>query len=192
MLSTFVTVAIAYNLSLIVSSIFIGHADFSIVVSPLIYVALAGAAKALSIWLQELLGARAAGSVISELRAKLFAAVQKLGPAWLDQRSTAQVSTLATSGLSALEPYFAKYLPQLVYTAIVTPIFIVLIWSQDFASGLTVLLTIPLIPLFMVLIGWATRSVQQRQLDSLVALSQHFLEVLRGLTTLREIGRAHV
>lgn len=188
--STLATVVVAWNLALIVSSIFIEGAVFEFIFQPLVYVLLAGLAKALFIWFQELLGARAASAVILELRLKLFVGVQKLGSQWLDQRSIAEVSTLSTSGLSALEPYFAKYLPQLVYTAIVTPIFIALIWSQDFASGITVLATIPLIPLFMVLIGWATRSVQQIQLDSLVALSQHFLEVLRGLTTLRVFGRA--
>jgi len=190
LVSTATTVAIAFNLATVVSSIFIDRVEIDRILPNLFFVAIAGVVKASTIWLQEMAGARAAGLVISDLRSKLFAAVQRLGDAWLAQRSIAQINVLATSGLGALEPYFAKYLPQVIFTGVVTPIFLAIIWSQDLASGITVLLTIPLIPLFMILIGWATRSVQQKQLDSLVALSQHFLEVLRGLTTLRVFGRA--
>ena len=153
------------------------------------WLAAGAVAKALVIWFQELLATRAAAGVQQELRAKLFDSVGKLGPRWLAKRSTAELNLLATTGLDSLEPYFSKYLPQLVYTALVTPTFVVIIWMSDLPSGVTLIITLPLIPLFMILIGWATQAIQGRQLQALTMLSQHFLEVLRGLTTLKIFGR---
>ena len=189
MLGSAATITISWSLAFFISQIFIAHAEFSSVNFCLTWLAVAGLVKALVVWLQEFYAARAAASVKQELRQKFFDSVNKLGPAWLAKRSIAEVNLLATSGLDSLEPYFAKYLPQLVYTAMVTPVFVAIIWLTDLSSGVTLLLTLPLIPVFMVLIGWATKSVQQRQLQSLTVLSQHFLEVLRGLTTLKIFGR---
>jgi ATP-binding cassette subfamily C protein CydD len=183
------TITIAWSLSYLISQVFIEHASIESVQFCFGLIALGGLLKALVIWLQELFSTRAAAAVKLELRQKFFEAVNKLGPSWLAKRSISEVNLLGTTGLDALEPYFAKYLPQLVYTGIVTPVFLAIIWISDFSSGLTVLVTLPLIPVFMILIGWATKTVQQRQLDSLTALSQHFLEVLRGLTTLKVFGR---
>ena len=189
MLGSAATITISWSLAFFISQIFIEHAEISSVSFCLIWLAAGGLIKALVAWLQEFYAARAAASVKQELRHKLFDSMNELGPVWLAKRSIAEVNLLATSGLDALEPYFAKYLPQLVYTAMVTPVFVAIIWFTDLSSGVTLLLTLPLIPVFMILIGWATKSVQQRQLQSLTLLSQHFLEVLRGLTTLKIFGR---
>lgn len=189
MLGSSATVTISWSLACFVSQIFIEQATLESVSFSLGWLAIGGVTKAFVAWLQEFLATRAAASVKVELRQKLFDAVEKLGPSWLAKKSIAEVNLLATSGLDALEPYFSRYLPQLVYTAMVTPAFLAIIWLTDLPSGVTLILTLPLIPVFMILIGWATNSVQQRQLDSLTQLSQHFLEVMRGLTTLKIFGR---
>ena len=189
MLGSAATVTVSWSLAYFISQIFIEGADLPSVSFCLIWLAVAGLTKALIVWLQELYAARAAASVKEELREKLFDSVNELGPGWLSKHSIAEVNLLATTGLDALDSYFAKYLPQLVYTAMVTPIFIAIIWLSDLSSGITLLITLPLIPIFMILIGWATKSVQQRQLQALTMLSQHFLEVLRGLGTLKIFGR---
>lgn len=189
LLGTSATILFSWSLAFLVSQIFIEHASVSSVSFCFIFIAAGGLVKALVIWLQELLATRASSSVKLELRHKFYASLTKLGPSWLSKQSIAEVNVLATVGLDALDPYFAKFLPQLVYTALVTPIFIVVIWMNDLASGITLLVTLPLIPIFMILIGWATGAVQQRQLDSLELLSKHFLEVLRGLTTLKIFNR---
>jgi ATP-binding cassette subfamily C protein CydD len=189
MLGSGATVVIAWSTSFFISQLFIEHAGLDSVSYSLLYLTVAGLLKALTIWLQELFATRAAAAVKQELRHKLFDSINKLGPGWLAKRSLAEVNLLATTGLDSLEPYFSKYLPQLVYTGMVTPLFVTIIWLSDFSSGLTLLITLPLIPLFMILIGWATKSVQQKQLTALTVLSQHFLEVLRGLTTLKIFGR---
>ena len=158
----------------------------------LMWLLVGGFVKALTIWLNELIAVRATASVKFELRQKFYSAINCLGPGWLAKRSIAELNMLATSGLDALDPYFAKFLPQLLSTALVTPAYLLIIWLNDGSSGVILLLTLPLVPLFMVLIGWATRAVQERQLESLTSLSRHFLEVLRGLTTLKIFNRIDV
>nr|WP_138275475.1 ABC transporter transmembrane domain-containing protein [Rhodoluna limnophila] len=192
MLSSLSTVVVAWNLAWFVSQIFVESMPLSEVTDNLWFALWAGLTRALVAWVQEFIAQRAANLVKQELRKKYFSAVVKLGPAWIAQQRIATVSTSATSGLDALDAYFAKYLPQLVYTALITPILIVLISVADLASGIVVLLTLPLIPLFMVLIGWATKSVQQNQYEALNRLTGHFLEVMRGLGTLRVFGRAQM
>lgn len=149
------------------------------------------AARAGLLWLREALSARAAARVRSELRAALTAAVGRLGPGWLASRNSAQLAVTAGRGLDALDAYFGRYLPQLVLTAIATPVLIAVIWWSDWISGLTVLLTMPLIPLFMVLIGLATRAVQRAQWRTLRQLAARFADTVRGLSTLTVFGRQH-
>lgn len=190
MLGSAATVTISWSLAFFISQIFIERATLDSVKFCIIWLAVGGVTKAFVLWFQEYLATRAAAAVKVELRQKLFGATETLGPSWLAKKSAAELNLLATTGLDALEPYFSKYLPQLVYTAMVTPAFLAIIWLTDISSGATILVTLPLIPIFMILIGWATKSVQLRQLDSLTRLSQHFLEVLRGMTTLKIFGRA--
>ena len=103
--------------------------------------------------------------------------------------SSAEVSLLITRGLDALDSYFAKFLPQFIYTLVVTPITVVLFFLVDPISAAILVFTIPLIPLFMVFIGRATQLEQERQMESLTKLSSHFAEVVRGLSTLKLFGR---
>lgn len=189
-LGTVATVFIAWQLSLTVTRIFIDGAPSASVIAPLSLVAVFGAIKATSIWAQEFLSARASVSVKVELRRKFYDSIIKLGSDWLNKNSIAELNLLATKGLDALDLYFAKYLPQLIYTALVTPALVMVIWSQDLLSAIALVVTLPLVPLFMILIGWATNSVQQKQLDALTTLTKHFLEVIRGLPTLRIFNRA--
>lgn len=145
--------------------------------------------RAALLWIRELVCARAAARVEAQLRAQVVAAVAELGPAWLAGQNTARLAVIAGRGLEALDAYFARYLPQLVMTMIATPILVVFMWSQDWISGLTVVVTIPLIPVFMVLIGLATRAVQQAQWKTLGTLAARFADTVRGLSTLKIFGR---
>ena len=184
------TVVFAWQLSGAIVGVFLQGKTATDVSGSLFLVLIAGLAKALVLWSQEWLSARASAAAKAQLRAAFLNAVETLGPNWLKQRQLATINSLANSGLDALDAYFAKFLPQLVFTVLVTPLFTVLIFWLDPLSGLALIFTIPLIPLFMIFIGWATQAVQQRQLSVLHQLTGHFLEVVRGLTTLRIFGRA--
>lgn len=153
--------------------------------------ALTVAARAVLLWARESVAARASARVEAQLRERLVAAVGVLGPEWLGERNSAKVAITAGRGLAALEAYFGRYLPQLVQTIIATPLIVAVMWWQDWISGLTVLLTLPLIPIFMVLIGLATRTVQQRQWQTLHHLAARFADTVRGLSTLKVFGRQH-
>ncbi|WP_234031167.1 thiol reductant ABC exporter subunit CydD [Mycetocola zhujimingii] len=153
--------------------------------------ALAGVAviRASLVYAQDFIAARGAARVKSELRLRVLDAVRLLGPAWLAEHNTARVATLLGRGMDALDDYFSKYLPQLILTVIVTPVIVVVILFQDPVSALFILVTLPLIPLFMVLIGWATQAVQRRQWSVLGTLSSGFVDTLGGLATLKIFGR---
>jgi ATP-binding cassette subfamily C protein CydD len=153
--------------------------------------ALVVALRAVLLWTREAVAARAAARVQTQLRTALVSAIGVLGPEWLGSRNSAALAITAGRGLDALEAYFGRYLPQLVQTVVATPLILAVMWWQDWISGLTVLLTLPLIPIFMVLIGLATRSVQQRQWQTLQRLAARFADTVQGLSTLKVFGRQH-
>ncbi|GAB3606154.1 hypothetical protein GCM10027413_15630 [Conyzicola nivalis] len=148
-------------------------------------------ARAVFIWLLDVLAVRGAARVKSQLRMRVVAAIAKLGPAWLADRNSARVTTTVSQGLDALDGYFAKYLPQLILTAIATPVLLLVLLTQDLATAIIIIVTLPLIPLFMVLIGWATQAVQKKQWAALNRLASGFLDVVDGLSTLKIFGRQH-
>jgi len=182
------TVAFAWLLSHFVSAVFAGVQSASVIWALWLLLAV-GAGRAALIWLQEWLSAIAGARAKAQLRARLLDALTALGPNWMNRHNTAEITLLATKQLDALDAYFSKFLPQLVYTAMVTPVFTAIIFASDFWSGVTVICTLPLIPLFMIFIGWATQGVQNQQLSAMNQLSRHFGEVLRGVTTLKVFGR---
>jgi ATP-binding cassette subfamily C protein CydD len=137
----------------------------------------------------EHVSARGAAAASLQLRDALMRAAGRLGPGWLANRNAASLAVTAGHGLEALDAYFGRYLPQLVATLIATPILIGAITIADPLSGLTVFLTLPLIPVFMVLIGLATRAVQRRQYDTLRHLASRFADTVEGLGTLKAFGR---
>lgn len=149
------------------------------------------AVRFLATWWADANAAQAAARVKSELRRAVVSKITRLGPAWLARRSSASVSTTVGPGLDALDGYFSRYLPQLILTAVATPLLLAVVWWQDWLSGLIVTVTLPIIPVFMVLIGWATQSMQARQWERLTRLSSAFLDVVGGLSTLILYGRQH-
>ncbi|MCC9740431.1 thiol reductant ABC exporter subunit CydD [Streptomyces sp. MNU89] len=148
------------------------------------------AGRALVSWLTELAAHRAGASVKSELRTRLLDHATRLGPGWLSSQRTGELTALATRGIDALDGYFARYLPQLGLAVVVPAAVLARIVTADWVSAAVILVTLPLIPLFMVLIGWATQARMDRQWQLLTRLSGHFLDVVAGLPTLKVFGRA--
>jgi ATP-binding cassette subfamily C protein CydD len=145
--------------------------------------------RAVLVWANDALSARAAARVKSELRTQIVDATTTLGPAWMSGRSSSDIATLAGRGVDALDDYFSKYIPQLLLTAIATPVIVLSMFVTDWLSAVIVIVTLPLIPVFMILIGWATQAVQQRQWQALGRLSRGFVDTLGGLATLKIFGR---
>jgi thiol reductant ABC exporter CydD subunit len=141
-------------------------------------------------WAQEVAAHRAAASTRSRLRERLMAQVVRLGPGWVTDERSGELAILATRGIDALEGYFARFLPQLVLAVIVPVVVLARVFPADLVAAVTIVVTLPLIPLFMALVGRGTGEATRRQFRYLERLSHHFLDVVTGLPTLRIFGRA--
>ncbi len=155
----------------------------------LLLVAVAGGRGLIS-WLTETTAHRASAAVKSELRQRVLSKAAALGPDWLEGRRTGSLVNLATRGVDALDDYFSRYLPQLGLAVVVPLAVLARIVTEDWVSAAIIVVTIPLIPVFMILIGWATQKRMDRQWRLLSRLSGHFLDVVEGLPTLKVFGRA--
>ncbi|MET7621205.1 thiol reductant ABC exporter subunit CydD [Streptomyces sp. NPDC005408] len=158
--------------------------------TPLALLAVVAIGRAAVSWLTELAAHRASAAVKSELRGQLLDRAAELGPGWLSGQRTGSLVALATRGVDALDDYFSRYLPQLGLAVVVPVAVLARIVTEDWVSAAVIVVTLPLIPLFMVLIGWATQARMDRQWRLLSRLSGHFLDVVAGLPTLKVFGRA--
>ncbi|MFZ3569335.1 thiol reductant ABC exporter subunit CydD [Streptomyces sp. BH097] len=158
--------------------------------SPLLLLVAVAAGRGLVSWLTELAAHRASAAVKSELRRRLLERAALLGPGWLSGQRTGSLVALATRGVDALDDYFSRYLPQLGLAVVVPVAVLARVVTEDWVSAAIIAGTLPLIPIFMMLIGWATQSQMDRQWRLLSRLSGHFLDVVAGLPTLKVFGRA--
>lgn len=149
----------------------------------------AGARTAVA-WAQEAIAHASVAGVKRELRERLLAHALELGPAWLAGERSGELAVLATQGLDALEPYFARYLPQLALSVVVPLTVVVAVALRDPVSALILVATLPLVPIFGALIGWATERAQARRYAALRVLAGSFLDLVRGLPTLKAFGRS--
>jgi ATP-binding cassette, subfamily C, bacterial CydCD len=188
----------AWLLATMIASVFIDRATLPVI--PLAALAAVTIARATLAWAAQAVAHRASAAAKTELRGALLARVIRLGPAWRQRsdeattgrrfRDTAALTQLATTGLDGLDGYFTGYLPALILAAAVPLAVLATITAADPVSGVTVLLTLPLIPLFGALIGMATGRQAALRLHALSTLAHHFHDVVSGLPTLRVFGRA--
>jgi thiol reductant ABC exporter CydD subunit len=148
------------------------------------------AGRAALAWAVEALSYRASAGVKSQLRRDLLRRAVELGPRWLATRRAGELATLTSAGVDALDGYFAKYLPQVVLAVVVPLAVAVRLLVADPLSGAIIIVTLPLIPVFMALVGATTAERTRRRWRELARLSHHFLDVVAGLPTLRVFGRA--
>ncbi|HUO70362.1 MAG TPA: thiol reductant ABC exporter subunit CydD [Solirubrobacteraceae bacterium] len=141
-------------------------------------------------WGMEIAGRRAAWSVLSELRLALVQKRLRDQPLAVDSAGGGEIAAAAVQGIEALEGYFARYLPQVVLASVVPLLVVLWVAFVDLESAVIMLLTLPLVPVFMWLIGRYTEQRTRERWQALQRLSTHFLDVVRGLPTLRAFGRA--
>jgi ATP-binding cassette subfamily C protein CydD len=156
---------------------------------PLVILVAVVAARAATAWGFEAVGTRAATDVLSRLRLELVERRLRDQPAALDATASAEVATTAVAGAAALEATFARYLPQVVLAVVVPVAVLVLVAAIDLISAGVMLLTLPLVPIFMWLVGRFTERRTRERQRALTLLATHFLDVVRGLPTLRAFNR---
>ena len=133
---------------------------------------------------------RAAQQLAHSLRARLLRGAQRLGPYGLRAQASGELMTRLVDGIDAVLGYFARYLPQLGAAVLVPSLLAVCVFPADWLSGLILLLTAPLIPLFMMLAGNSAARASERRYAQLTRLGTAFIEALGGLVTLRQLGAA--
>lgn len=184
------TVLQASLLSQVIDRVFLGGrglADVYNLVAILVGVILLRAGLT---WGSEVTANATAVHVKTSLRRLLFQHLLRLGPAYARGEKTGELAITASEGIEALDAYFSQYLPQLVLAALVPLTFLAFVLPLDPLSGLVLLLTAPLIPVFMILIGNLAQALTRRQWQTLSRMSAYFLDVLQGLTALRILGRS--
>lgn len=185
-----VIVAQAFFLSRIVNRVFLEDQTLGQVQNLLLLLFGLSLLRAVMTWLSQVTAQRVASVVKNELRQQLTAHLLALGPAYTQGQRSGELATTAVEGVETLDAYFSQYLPQLATAALVPLTILAFVFPLDALSGLVLLLTAPLIPIFMILIGSHTKTLTQRQWTTLSRMSAHFLDVLQGLTTLKLLGRS--
>ncbi len=184
-------IAQARVLSAIIAQVFLRGAPLTDVWNALLVLLAIFGARAALAWASEVTAFQVAARIKRDLRERVFAHLLVLGPTYVRGQRTGELTNTVVEGIEALEQYFSQYLPQLVLAALVPLAILAFIFPLDLLSGSVFLLTAPLIPIFMILIGSAADALTRRQWQSLSLMSAHFLDVLQGLTTLKIFGRSH-
>lgn len=177
-------------LSRVVEWVFVDGRGLAEVAAPLAMLLGAAVLRAGSIWVREITAQRGAVRVKSELRALLLEHVFRLGPAYASGERTGELATTATEGIERLEPYFARYLPQTVLSVFVPIMIAAYIFPRDLSSAVLLLVTAPVIPVMMILVGSYAEEHMERQWLALSRMGAHFLDALQGLPTLKVFGRS--
>lgn len=188
----FGTVAIVAQMLLlsdIVSAVFLGHASLLSGWPLLLWLLAAGVARALLAGSYELAVRTAAMQAKSTLREQLFAQVLRLGPAYCRGERTGELVTTAVDGIERLDGYISRYLPHVVLCVLIPLSIVMAVAPADPLSAVLLLVTGPIIPLLMILIGKYAEERIQRQWEGLARMGAHFLDAVQGLPTLLLFGR---
>ncbi|MFN8399719.1 MAG: thiol reductant ABC exporter subunit CydD [Anaerolineales bacterium] len=189
-LAGLLTIWQSWNLASVVDGVFLKKLSLEQVSSWLIFILIAISGRAFLTWVNEVAANAVAVRIKTDLRERLFAHILKLGPAYSRGQRTGELTTAAVEGIEALDAYFSQYLPQLVITALVPLSILFFVFPIDLLTGFVFLITAPLIPFFMIIIGKGAEAVTKRQYETLRLLSAHFLDSLQGLTTLKLFGQS--
>ena len=147
-------------------------------------------ARALFTFFNGWLSGKLAERIKQELRRALLAKIDRLGPLWLRQQKTGEVASTVLQGVDALDAYFGQFLPQVILAAVLPLVILLVVFPMDLLTGIVFVVTAPLIPLFMVLIGKMSDAVTRRQWLGLQRMGDFLLDSIRGLKTLLLLGRS--
>ncbi len=177
-------------LSRVVDGVFLAHKNLAQVWSLLFWLLGIIVVRAALLWAREVTAQRGAIHVKAELRERLFSHLLALGPLYSKGERTGELVTTAYEGIERLDAYISRYLPQTVLSVLVPLLIAVFLFPLDWMSTVLLLVTCPIIPLLMVLIGSYTEAHMQRQWSALSRMGAHFLDTVQGLTTLKLFGRS--
>lgn len=189
-LGAIATIAQVALLSRIVGQVFLAHKGLSQVGQLLLLLLGTIVVRAVLVWVREVTAQKSAIRVKSELRERLLAHMLQLGPAYTRDERTGELVATAGEGIERLDAYVSRYLPQIALSVLVPLLIVAYILPLDWTSAVLLLVTGPVIPLLMILVGSYAEGHIQRQWIALSRMSAHFLDVVQGLPTLKLFNRS--
>jgi ATP-binding cassette subfamily C protein CydD len=184
------TVALAYAFATVADGVFLGSKDIRDLSAWLALFLIAATAKAFLLWSSDNLGFQLATAIKTSLRKKIMSYLYLAGPTFVDNEKTGELINIIGEGVDSLDAYYSKYLPQVLTTFVVPATILVVVASIDWIVVFIMIVTVPMIPFFMVLIGRWAEQAQKKQWALLQFLEGHFLDVITGLVTLKIWGRS--
>ncbi len=184
------TVAQAYLLATIIDRALVGHAPVAGEAKLVLLLVGIIAVRALLAYAGERFGSHASEDVKQAVRASLQAAIMARSPEWIRERSSGTLASQLVDGVEALDGYFARFMPAMIAAAVLPLAFAIGLMPIDLVIGILFLVTAPLIPLFMALVGWGAEAASRRHMSALTRLSGLFADRLRGILVLKLFGRA--
>ena len=183
--SGFLIILQAWLLAKIVNAVMFNHAGLANVQHWLGFLLLIFIIRAALIWASEISAFKAAAQVKQSLREELQQKLFSIGPVAIGDQHSGEVANTLVEGIEALENYYARYLPTMSLVALIPLSILIFIFPIDWISGVVLVVTAPLIPFFMILIGKGTERLNHKQWRKLARMSAHFLDMIQGITTLK-------
>lgn len=174
----------------IINGVFIDHLNVASTQSWMGLLFVIMVLRSVVVWCIEVVAHSLASYIKTDIRQRMLKCVLDLGPVYASRQQTGEMVNVFLEGIENLEPYFAKFLPQLFAAVLIPMVILTWVFPLDISTGFILLLTAPLIPVFMILIGRMAESLNKKQWETLSRLSAHFLDVLQGLTILKIFGRS--
>ena len=180
----------AQKLSTLINSVFLEHQPLAAVIPLFASLLLIVLLRGIFTFLNGSTAAALSASIKKQMRSLLLQKINRLGPAFTTGESTGELTTSALQGIEAMDAYFSQYLPQILLSALLPLLILAVVFPLDTLTGVVFLVTAPLIPFFMALVGRASEIETRRQYLALSRLGSYFLDTLQGLTTLKTLGQS--
>ncbi|MFO6297367.1 heme ABC transporter permease/ATP-binding protein CydD [Rahnella selenatireducens] len=189
LLSGLLILAQAWLMAGLLHGLIIEQAPRETLLQSFLLMALTFILRAVVTWLREQVGFICGRVIRQEMRKLVLDRLEKLGPAWIQGKPAGSWASIILEQIEDMQDYYARYLPQIALAGIIPLLILVSVFPINWAAGLILLVTAPLIPLFMALVGMGAADANRRNFVALARLSGNFLDSLRGLDTLRLFNR---
>lgn len=189
LLSGLLILAQAWLMAGLLHSLIIEHTSRDALLQSFLLMALTFVLRAVVTWLREQVGFICGRVIRQEMRKLVLDRLEKLGPAWIRGKPAGSWASIILEQIEDMQDYYSRYLPQIALAGIIPLLILVSVFPINWAAGMILLVTAPLIPLFMALVGMGAADANRRNFVALARLSGNFLDSLRGLDTLRLFHR---
>lgn len=189
LLSAVAIIVLMYSISILVDQVFMQDEPITFYDTAVIVLAGAIFFRGSLFWISEITVQHIASEIKQDLRMRLLRHMQKLGPSWAEKQSSGELAVAAVEGVEKLDVYYSRFMPAAIHMAIVPVVLALFVFGIDWISGLILIVTGPLIPVFMSLIGMKAQSQTRKQWKTLQVLSSGFLDAVQGMRTLKLFNR---